>query len=54
MKIKVTVTVDVDAEAWMEEYGIPKREVRQDVCSAISASVADSYAGSFFREVGVK
>lgn len=31
MKVKVQVTIDVDAEAWAEEYGIDKADVRTDV-----------------------
>lgn len=54
MKIKITVTVDVDAEAWIAEYGIDKTELRDDVRASITASVTDSYAGSFFKEVAVK
>ena len=54
MKIKITVTVDVDAEAWMAEYGINKTELRDDVRAAVTASVTDSYAGSFFKDVVVK
>lgn len=54
MKIKITVTVNVDAEAWIAEYGIDKTELRDDVRASITASVTDSYAGSFFKEVAVK
>ena len=31
MKIKVTVTLDVDPEAWVLNYGIERAEVRDDV-----------------------
>lgn len=30
MKVKVTVTVDLDAEAYAEEYGCESDEVRED------------------------
>ena len=31
MKIKVEVTLDVDVEAWMLNYGVEKSDVRGDV-----------------------
>lgn len=30
MKVRVNVTVELDAEAWAEEYGIDESEVRKD------------------------
>ena len=31
MKIKISYTIDLDATAWAEEFGIDKSEVRADV-----------------------
>lgn len=31
MKVKVTVTLDIDVDAWMLNYGINSNEVRADV-----------------------
>lgn len=31
MKIAVTVVIEVDAEAWADEYGIDKADVRDDI-----------------------
>lgn len=31
MRITVTVKVDVDPEAWMQNYGVDRGEVREDV-----------------------
>jgi hypothetical protein len=31
MKIKITETINVDAEAWAYEFGVDKSEVRDDV-----------------------
>lgn len=54
MKVKLTITVEVDAEAWMTEYGINKTELRDDVRAYITTAVTDSSAGSFFNQVTVK
>ena len=39
MKILITMTLDVDREAWATEYGLPLTEVRQDVRNYIIAGV---------------
>jgi hypothetical protein len=31
MKVTVSITVEVDVEAWANTYGIDKKEVRADV-----------------------
>jgi len=31
MKVKIEFTIDVDADAWAEEYGIDRSGVREDV-----------------------
>lgn len=38
MKVRVTATVEIDAQAWAEEYGIDPADVRKDV----QAHLADS------------
>lgn len=39
MKVSVKVTVDVDVEAWMREYGIARSEVRQDAHDLVSEAI---------------
>ena len=31
MKVRITFTVDVDADAWMANYGVDRRDVPNDV-----------------------
>lgn len=31
MKVCVTVSLEVDAEAWADEYGVSRKAVREDV-----------------------
>lgn len=31
MKVNVSVTLDIDVDAWMTDYGIERAEVRADV-----------------------
>lgn len=33
MKVRVVVTLDIDREAWMREFGIDRDKVREDVQS---------------------
>ena len=40
MKIKVTLTVDIDPEAWVANYGCEKSEVREDVKVYIAETVS--------------
>lgn len=35
MKVRVIMTLDVNVEGWMVDYGIPKSEVREDVVSYV-------------------
>jgi hypothetical protein len=44
MKIRMTVTVEVDAEDWSQEYGIHPGEVRDDVRSYFANQVFQSAA----------
>lgn len=39
MKVKITLTVDVDSEVWASEYGLDKSEVRADVKSKVQNDV---------------
>jgi len=48
MKVRISFTVDVDAEAWMGEYGVGRDEVRSDVQEHAAYLVAQLY-----REMGV-
>lgn len=45
MKVRVTVTVDVDPEAWIAEYGVERAEVRADVARHVAATV-DAHLGA--------
>ena len=31
MKVRVTVTVDIDPDVWMREYGVERAQVRADL-----------------------
>jgi hypothetical protein len=41
MKIRATVTVEIDAEAWAANNGIDVEDVREDVKAYIAASVKE-------------
>ena len=45
MKIRITVTIDVDPAAWCEEYGDEPSEVRERVKEYVISGVANSAAG---------
>ena len=38
--MKITVTHEIDAEAWSEEWGVPLNEVREDAKNYILHGVA--------------
>ena len=37
MKVKIEFTVDIDPEAWAEEYGLARGDVREDVKAWVSS-----------------
>lgn len=37
MKVKISVTVDIDPDKWAFVFGIEKNEVRYDVCKYFSS-----------------
>lgn len=39
VRVRMCVTVDVDAEAWALEYGVPVSDVREDVRAYMSVLV---------------
>ena len=39
MRVRVEVTVEVDAEAWAVEYGIDESEVRDDFRLAATSAI---------------
>jgi hypothetical protein len=43
MKVKVSFTIDINAEAWANEFGLDKSEVRKDVQDYL-ARIAHDYA----------
>ena len=48
MKVRIALTLDINADAWMAEYGTPKTEIRTDVRDHVTQSVL-----SHFEELGV-
>lgn len=42
MKISITLTIDVDPEAWADNYGIEKGAVREDVKTYVHSTVQQS------------
>ena len=54
MKMRVSITINVNEEAWAYEYGLDKADVRADVRQALENLVRESYSGSFFTEVTTK
>lgn len=45
MKVRHTVTVDVDVDAWALEYGLEPADVRDHVRAYLDATVDESYPG---------
>ncbi|MGP4013691.1 hypothetical protein [Streptomyces sp. 4N124] len=43
MKVRITITVNVDADAWALEYGIDPPEVRADVKEYLGNAIAGIY-----------
>lgn len=46
MKVKIVAYLEVDPEKWAAEYGLPLREVRQDVKNAAEVCLEDAYPGT--------
>jgi hypothetical protein len=46
MKLKVVVELDVDREAWADEYGIDPSEVVDDLRMYLMHMIQDSYPAS--------
>jgi len=44
MKVRVTVTVEVDPDAWAQEYGLFPAVVREDVDTYVRQAVFESPA----------
>lgn len=45
MKVRIELTVDVDADTWAMEYGVDRRDVRKDFRAAAEAAIYE-IAGS--------
>ena len=45
MKVEIRFTVEVDSEAWANEYGVELNEVRADVKTYYENVVASTYPG---------
>jgi hypothetical protein len=44
VKIKVTMTIEIDPQDWMVTFGKERHEVREDVKSYIAAAIPESGA----------
>lgn len=53
MKVRVNVTIEVDAEAWAEEYGCEPSEVRADV-KRWATNRLDEYSDEIARVEAVR
>lgn len=42
MKVRITITVDVDADTWAFEYGVDRKDVRADVKDYIGHLIVGS------------
>lgn len=56
MRVRLTVTLDIDEEAWETEYGIDADRVRDDVRSHLHNALHSHYVGDLgvAREVVVR
>jgi hypothetical protein len=45
MKVRVTITLDIDPDAWALEYGCDVDEVREDVRAYVTNSTYANLAG---------
>lgn len=52
MKVRIAVTVDVDPEAWAEEYGIESSGVREDLKTWVVNAIQQCPAAHAIRSVG--
>lgn len=43
MKVKISVTVEVDTKAWAQEYGVPPVDMRQDVATYFLGHINEAY-----------
>jgi hypothetical protein len=46
VKIRVTVILDVDPEAWSEEYSVDRKNVRRDVVEYVKDSIYAHFQGA--------
>lgn len=49
-KVRIDATIDVDLAAWALEYGVPLREVRED----IKTYILDSFVAHCTDTLGIK
>lgn len=45
MKIAIRITVDIDADEWINEYGVDRDEVRADVRRYIETAIWEMPVG---------
>jgi len=51
VKIKIEFTIpNLDADAWAEEYGLDKSEVREDVRNYIRGEILEAFRDRGFLE----
>lgn len=54
MRVRVTLTVDVDPDAWEMTYGTPRFELREDVREYVREHVQGSAAADEGAILGVR
>jgi hypothetical protein len=45
MKVRIDLTVDIDVDAWMLNYGVEKEDVRADVQESAASMVVQQLDG---------
>ncbi len=44
MRVRVSITVEVDPEEWLAEYGVERAELREDVNTYVRCMIEDCEA----------
>lgn len=51
MRVKVELSLDVDVDAWIREYGVERRDVRRDVQTHATQSLKAHFGDLGLLEV---
>ena len=51
MKVKVSFTIEIDADAWELNYGTPRQDIREDVKNYAESAVIEQFAAVGVLEV---